>query len=225
MPLSKDEIERLAGVVRSGGIPDAFNRFLTMTPEQIGEAMTKIGPKGQQLRDMRLRRAAADDNQRRKIDAKAATDAAPAATKPDASAPAIHEDAVLEVIGEVQQEKTMKTKPKTESKTLKAFGKIPKRNAKTAKVAKAKATTNARTPVKDGARLDGLRPDSKQSIMLDLALRDEGATEQAICQKLGWKKCRVTLKRVCDKVGAKLRSEKNVKGETVWFATMAKAAS
>ena len=63
-------------------------------------------------------------------------------------------------------------------------------------------------------------------MMLDLALAPGGATEEAICKELGWKKCRVTLKRVCDKVGATLTQAKNGEGVTVWSATfpIAKAA-
>ena len=110
-----------------------------------------------------------------------------------------------------QQESAVKRKPTP---------KTAKKKTSTAKArtsVKPKATTTA-------ARPDGLRPGSKQAIMLDLALRDEGATEMTICKKLGWKKCRVTLKRVAEKVGAKLESRKNVAGDVVWFATMKKAA-
>ncbi len=113
------------------------------------------------------------------------------------------------------QETTMPTKPK---KTTKTATRKPAA-AKTKPKAKTASTANARTKV--AGRPDGLR----QAQMLDLALRDEGATEKAICAALGWKKCRVTLKRVADKVGAKLKGEKNVAGATVWFATMPKAAS
>lgn len=109
-----------------------------------------------------------------------------------------------------QQESTVKRKP-TQKTTKKRTS-----TAKARTSVKPKATTTA-------ARPDGLRPGSKQAIMLDLALRDEGATETAICKKLGWKKCRVTLKRVAEKVGAKLESKKNVAGDVVWFATMPKA--
>jgi hypothetical protein len=51
------------------------------------------------------------------------------------------------------------------------------------------------------------RAGSKNEIMLKMALRPEGATEQAICKKLGWQRCRVTLRRVCAKAGATLTSE------------------
>lgn len=76
-----------------------------------------------------------------------------------------------------------------------------------------------------GTRADGLREGSKQAIMLDMVLRDEGATEKAICKKLGWKKCKSTLGRVAAKVGASLVSSKNVAGDVVWFATMPKKGS
>lgn len=116
---------------------------------------------------------------------------------------------------------------------IRAAGKAPEAQQqesavkrKTTKTTKKAPTPKARTSVKAkttaAARTDGLRPGSKQAIMLDLALRDEGATELAICQKLGWKKCRVTLKRVAEKVGARLEQKKNVAGDVVWFATMPK---
>lgn len=127
------------------------------------------------------------------------------------------------------KETTMKTAANSKLKkpaTKKSATRKPAA-AKTAPKAKTSAAANARTPLKEKAadgRPDGLRKDSKQAQMIDLALRDEGATEQAICKELGWKKCRVTLKRVAEKIGAKLEGKKNVAGETVWFATMPKKA-
>jgi len=68
-------------------------------------------------------------------------------------------------------------------------------------------------------RPDGLRTGSKEALMLDMVLKPAGATEAAICKKLGWKKCRVTLGRVCDKVSATLTSE-GTGAERVFKATM-----
>jgi len=93
-------------------------------------------------------------------------------------------------------------------------------NTPEARTAEAKAAKKSKA---GAARTDGLRPGSKQAIMLDMVLNADGATENAICAKLGWKKCRVTLKRVCEKVGAKLETKRNVKEEVVFFATMPKA--
>jgi len=56
-------------------------------------------------------------------------------------------------------------------------------------------------------RPDGLRQNSKQSVMLDMVLRASGATEAEICKKLGWKACLVTLRRTCERVGVELRRE------------------
>ena len=109
-----------------------------------------------------------------------------------------------------QQESNVKRKP------------TPKTAKKKTSTAKARTSVKPKTAT-TAARPDGLRPGSKQAIMLDMVLREEGATELAICKKLGWKKCRVTLKRVAEKVGAKLESRKNVAGDAVWFATMPKA--
>lgn len=72
-----------------------------------------------------------------------------------------------------------------------------------------------------GTRPDGLRPGSKMATMLDMALRPEGATEAQICKALGWKKCRVTLKRTCEKVGATLnQSRPDPEGPLVYKAVM-----
>lgn len=67
-------------------------------------------------------------------------------------------------------------------------------------------------------RSDGLRPGSKMAIMIDMALRPQGATEAEICKKIGWKKCRVTLTRTAEKIGAELVHEKGPTGETVYKA-------
>lgn len=96
-------------------------------------------------------------------------------------------------------------------KTGKAAKTVAKVAAGLGKIAEKSAST----------RPDGLRQGSKQAVMLDMALAPGGATEEAICKKLGWKRCRVTLKRVCDKVGAKLsRDDKTGKFQ----ATLRKAA-
>lgn len=118
-----------------------------------------------------------------------------------------------------QQETAMKTAKKAPAKTTAA--KAPKATARKPAPKKAgktpAAVENARTPA--GARPDGLRAGSKQAVMLDMVLAPNGATEAEICKKLGWKKCRVTLKRVCEKVGATLVATKN-DGTTVFTATL-----
>lgn len=71
-------------------------------------------------------------------------------------------------------------------------------------------------------RADGLKPGSKQAMLLDLVLQPgPGKTEEELCKALDWKKCRVTLTRVCERVGAKLdKSAKNDAGVTLFKATM-----
>jgi hypothetical protein len=71
------------------------------------------------------------------------------------------------------------------------------------KSAKAKARTAVKGNV-TSARSDGLREGSKQATILDLILMKSGASEPEICKKLGWEKCRATVHRVCERVGAKL---------------------
>jgi hypothetical protein len=124
-----------------------------------------------------------------------------------------------------QETTTMKTsvnsKPNTSKKTVKkAARKAPAASKAKAATSKPSATKNAQAA--GSGREDGLRPNSKQAVMLDLVLRPEGATEKVICKKLGWKKCRVTLKRVCDKVGATLVGEKTDDEGTVYRATLPK---
>lgn len=116
-----------------------------------------------------------------------------------------------------EQETDMTTKT-TAKKAAPKAAKKPARKpaAKTPRKGKA-AAENARTPA--GARSDGLRPGSKQAMMLDMALRPNGASEAEICQALDWKKCRVTLKRTAEKVGATLTTSKH-DGVTIFKATM-----
>lgn len=116
-----------------------------------------------------------------------------------------------------KQETDMTTKTTAKKAAPKAAKKPAGKPAtKTPRKGKA-AAENARTPA--GARPDGLRPGSKQAQMLDMVLAPTGATEAEICRALGWKKCRVTLKRVCEKVGATLVATKN-DGTTVFTATL-----
>lgn len=131
-----------------------------------------------------------------------------------------------------QTEATMQTQTTTAAKKAppvqakkaakKAAPRKPAKKAVGAKKAPAGKKPPAKAAKRVSARPDGLREGSKQAIMLDMALRDSGATEADICKKLGWKKCRVTLRRVAEKVGAKIEAKKNVKGETVYFATLPK---
>lgn len=95
----------------------------------------------------------------------------------------------------------------------------PSRKGK-AKATDRKPTKKARATPRDTGRPDGLRPGSKMATMIDMTLRPKGATEAAICEEIGWKKCRVTLKRTAEKAGYDLMHEKNAEGETVWKASV-----
>ena len=68
----------------------------------------------------------------------------------------------------------------------------------------ASGTNKASTQPAADKRTDGLRTGSKLALMLDLALRPEGVTEPELLAALGWKSCRVTLRRACDRAGAEL---------------------
>lgn len=188
--------------------------FLRMLREQRKETpMTKkIGPKEQQRRDLRERGSAASKKSAAK------TSPGPATIEPAVTAKA---EQKAPDPGVPQQEPTAMPEADNQESDMRKTTKTTKKTA-----AKKTAKAKARTAVKGAttSRPDGLREGSKQAVMLDMALRDEGATEAAICKKLGWKKCRVTLRRVADKVGAKLEPKKNVAGDVVWYATMKKAA-
>lgn len=107
-----------------------------------------------------------------------------------------------------------------ETGNARAAAAVERKSAKKAKKTKA---TKKTAPATAAERPDGLRVGSKMATMIDMALRPEGATEKAICKKLGWVKCRVTLTRTADRVGAKLTKVKDEKtGETTFFATLPK---
>lgn len=76
-----------------------------------------------------------------------------------------------------------------------------------------------------GTRPDGLRAGSKQAILFDLVAAPGGTTEAAACRKLGWQKCRVTIKRVVERAGRELATSKNEKGETVYGLAPKKGAA
>ena len=86
----------------------------------------------------------------------------------------------------------------------------------------AKATKTAKPAQASGTRPDGLKAGTKLAKLLDAAVAagTMGATEAELCKKLGgWKKCRVTLRRVVERVGGKLTT---VDGRLV--VTLKKAA-
>lgn len=111
------------------------------------------------------------------------------------------------------------THPANRGKTPKA---MQKPAAKPPAAAKAPKATTTPAP---GARADGLRAGSKQAVLLDLMLRPQGVTEAEACKELGWKKCRVTMKRTAEKAGASLTTDKAGDGVTVFKATMPKKAA
>lgn len=106
---------------------------------------------------------------------------------------------------------------------------LAKKTAKTSgrdrelKNPKTPAKRNAHNKAAASLRPDGLRVGSKQSMMLDMALRKNGATEAEICEELGWRACLVTLRRTCEKVGASLTREPGKDGaKSRYYAKMPK---
>lgn len=77
-----------------------------------------------------------------------------------------------------------------------------KKASKQEKSVMSKTKSKARTPV--GSAKSELREGSKQAKLYEAALAagSKGATEADLCRKLGWKKCAVTLRRVCERMGA-----------------------
>lgn len=62
---------------------------------------------------------------------------------------------------------------------------------------------------------------TKNQLMLDMVCRAGGATEQEICEAIGWKACLVTLRRVSAAAGVTLRAEKQKGGRARHFGTRA----
>lgn len=124
------------------------------------------------------------------------------------------------------KEPQMKTKKVTSPAKRGSAARKADKAKKARKPGKALAPAAAAPPV-SGKRPDGLRVGSKEARMLDLVLQagTAGITEAAICADLGWKRCRVTLGRVCEKAKAELTST-GQGAERKWSATMpsAKAA-
>jgi outer membrane biosynthesis protein TonB len=207
MTKTQADLDRAASALKEDGLPDGFNRLLLMTPEQFNAikeaAMTsKIGPREQALRDQR--EALAKENARparkpaeRPAPAPAARQPAPEAPAPDKPKETTVKTTTIEKPAEKSAKKPAKKAPAP------AARKAPAAPKATAKGKTAAAPQNA--PANGSAAMP--RTGSKNEIMLKMALRPEGATEQAICKKLGWQRCRVTLRRVCAKAGATLTSE------------------
>lgn len=90
---------------------------------------------------------------------------------------------------------------------------------KPAKAAKAPKAPKAEKPAKAPAGDKSLpKAGSKNEVMLSMASAKGGATEAEICEALGWKACLVTLRRVCEKAGYTLRTEKQKGGKARYFA-------
>lgn len=167
----------------------------------------KIGPREQAVREMRENDLSIPSFLRRKpetpeeVDARLKKQAAEAKLK---KLPILAKGTEIMVLpsgaGGTTQESAMRTS--SAKKTTKA----PAKSAKKAETtpAKKRASANARTPV--DARKDGLREGSKQAKLIDAALAagKKGIAEADLCKKLGWKRCAVTLRRVCARVGARI---------------------
>lgn len=74
------------------------------------------------------------------------------------------------------------------------------------KAGRAKSRTAVRATETSSTRPDGLKAGTKLAKLLDAAVDAgaKGSTEAELCRKVGWVKCMATLRRLCDRVGAKL---------------------
>lgn len=62
---------------------------------------------------------------------------------------------------------------------------------------------------------------SKRDVILDMVCRPEGATEQEICDAIGWKACLVTLRRAAEAASVTLRAERAKGQKSRYFGTRA----
>ena len=72
-------------------------------------------------------------------------------------------------------------------------------------------------------RPDGLREGSAGAKLVDFVCRKEGATNEELCEMIGWKQCLPFLKKSCEQAGVKLKTEKEP-GERTRYYGMRKAA-
>lgn len=195
--------EKIAANIRDAGIPDALNRWAQSAPanptkEQGTEPMLSTEPTGT---------------------TKPATKKAGTPTKTAGKPTAIKPPNAVKPSDKV-------AKVPAGAKALKAPPKAPAKPAgKEAAKKPAKAAKGAKAPTVAADfrnRPDGLRRGSKLALLLDAAAAagKAGATEAELCKKLGWKACAVTLRRVCDRVGAKCERK-----DGKFVVTLAKKAS
>lgn len=69
---------------------------------------------------------------------------------------------------------------------------------------------------KNRAAVELFREGTKQRLIIEMLSAPGGTTEEAILERLGWVKCRVTVKRVCDRAGKPLQKREE-NGETIWY--------
>lgn len=73
-------------------------------------------------------------------------------------------------------------------------------------------------------RPDGLREGSSGAKLVDFVCRAKGATNEELCNHIGWKQCLPYLKKSCDQAGVKLRTERKEGELTRYFGTRKGAA-
>jgi len=200
--------ERIAAEIRASGLPDAFNRGLTMTPESLAAneaaklkimegkmSAHSIGPKEQALRAQRTVPPSVMNG------AAVASEAKPAAEtkKPEAT------EAPVQPV----KESTMSSATAKKETVAKA---TPKKTAPATSSKKA-SQAKARTPVKSDAKT-GVRPGSKLAIIVALLGRKEGCTTAEVLKATGWPA--VSMPQQARAAGLKLRKKKDGKVTRYW---------
>lgn len=119
-----------------------------------------------------------------------------------------------------KKDKTAAKAPPVKKSGAKTVGKPPASGKKPAKAKPAAAPKAPGKPAKAPAKAkkattaEGIRPDSKLGTIA--AMLAKGATEIEMCEKLGWKRCMVTARRVAERLGKNLVGEKTKEGPTRW---------
>lgn len=184
-----------------------------LTPEQqakVDAAAATAQEPAQKQADLRAQqKAAATEKSRVRVEQLLAKKSGATAAMPLTGKAALRAiaDAAVEAGHPIQRAAEPK-KPLTGKAARQAMRRADKALKAEERAAKRVASGKPAKVARKGAALrpDGLTEGSKNAVMLDLAMKagKAGITEKAICAKLGWKACAVTLKRVCERVGVTL---------------------
>lgn len=192
--------------VRDAGIPDDLNRWLALTPDSLEAEMAKLGPREQQLRDLRSVRPPGKilpaPQSERKVMAVAVSPVPPASPGP------------------TQEEPTMETQTTAAGAATgkKAAAKSKaKRASAPKKAAKKKAAAKRSVPSKAASkRGEKLAKTTKLALVSELLQRPDGCTTADVLKATGWPS--VSMPAMAASAKLKL-SKSKVDGVTRYTAT------